>query len=132
MGLAYDNVVGLAVAGGLANFLQLYNLVITVRVLLSWFPMLANNPVVAPIFTVSDVYLNIFRGLIPPIAGIDFSVIPAFLLLNFASQAVGSFAAELPDTHRPAVDVSAAHQQRQRSNGMMMQLPRKSAAFIMQ
>ena len=35
------------------------------------FPQTQSIGVLQPLFTVSDVYLNLFRGIVPPIGGID-------------------------------------------------------------
>ena len=64
------------VEGGL-NFLSLYQGVITIRILLSWFPQAQGVGLLRPLFTVSDAYLNLFRGIVPPIGGIDISPIGA-------------------------------------------------------
>ena len=61
--------------GGFANFLQVYNFVITARVLLSWFPQAQSIGVLQPVFQITDPYLNLFRGIIPPIFGLDLSPI---------------------------------------------------------
>lgn len=61
--------------GGFANFLQIYNFVITARVLLSWFPQAQSIGVLQPVFQITDPYLNLFRGIIPPIFGLDLSPI---------------------------------------------------------
>jgi len=54
-----------------------------VRVLLTWFPNLDwSNPVLSSVSAITDPYLNIFRGLIPPIGGLDLSAIVAFLALQ--------------------------------------------------
>ena len=67
----------------LAQTLQIYSLVLIVRVLLSWFPNLDwGNPVLSSVSAITDPYLNAFRGLIPPLGGIDLSAILAFLALN--------------------------------------------------
>tara|TARA_Y100001968_G_scaffold284731_1_gene284232 strand:+ start:73 stop:366 length:294 start_codon:yes stop_codon:yes gene_type:complete len=67
----------------LAQTLQIYSLVLIVRVLLSWFPNLDwSNPAMASISSITDPYLNAFRGIIPPIGGLDLSAILAFLALN--------------------------------------------------
>ena len=42
--------------------------------------------------SITDPYLNIFRGIIPPIGGFDISSILAFLLLNVIQQALGGVA----------------------------------------
>tara|TARA_Y100001968_G_scaffold120006_1_gene109302 strand:+ start:215 stop:517 length:303 start_codon:yes stop_codon:yes gene_type:complete len=67
----------------LAQSLKVYSLVLIVRVLLSWFPNLDwSNPVLIAVSSITDPYLNAFRGLIPPIGGIDLSAILAFVVLN--------------------------------------------------
>lgn len=72
--------------GGFSNFLSIYNLVITGRILLSWFPQTQTIGALQPVFAITDPYLNLFRGIIPPIFGLDFSPILAFLLLNFLTS----------------------------------------------
>jgi YggT family protein len=68
----------------LARTLEIYSLILLVRVLLSWFPNLdwGSNPVLATVSSITDPYLNAFRGLIPPIGGLDLSAILAFLDLQ--------------------------------------------------
>jgi YggT family protein len=67
----------------LVKTLQIYTLVLIVRVLLSWFPNLDwGNPILSAICSISDPFLNVFRGLIPPIGGIDLSAIIAFFSLQ--------------------------------------------------
>ncbi|WP_028952096.1 YggT family protein [Synechococcus sp. CC9616] len=71
----------------LAQTLQIYSLVLIVRVLLSWFPNLDwSNPVLSTVSSITDPYLNAFRGLIPPLGGIDLSAILAFVALNLLQQ----------------------------------------------
>lgn len=72
--------------GGFSNFLSIYNLVITGRILLSWFPQTQSIGLLQPVFAITDPYLNLFRGILPPIFGLDFSPILAFLLLNFLTS----------------------------------------------
>ncbi|RXH91494.1 hypothetical protein DVH24_020517, partial [Malus domestica] len=93
-----DLVVGLVVANGISNFLNLYNTLLVVRLVLAWFP---NSPpaIVAPLSTISDPYLNIFRGLIPPLGGtLDLSPILAFLVLNALTSTAAALPAELPSS----------------------------------
>ena len=78
-----------ALTGGLAVLLMVlakavsvYLFVLFVRVLLSWFPNMAGTPVIGGVASITDPYLNIFRGVIPPIGGIDLSAILAFITLN--------------------------------------------------
>lgn len=69
--------------GVLARTLEIYTLILLVRVLLSWFPNLDwSNPVLATVSSITDPYLNAFRGLIPPIGGLDLSAILAFIALQ--------------------------------------------------
>ena len=82
----------IVVEGGL-NFLSLYQGLITIRILLSWFPQAQGIGLLQPIFTVSDAYLNLFRGIVPPIGGIDISPIGAFFVLNLLQSSVASLAA---------------------------------------
>ena len=61
------------------------------RVLLSWFPNLDwGNPVLSAVSSITDPYLNVFRGLIPPLGGLDLSAIIAFIALNLAQQLLTS------------------------------------------
>jgi len=67
----------------LAQTLSIYTLVLLVRVLLSWFPNLDwSNPVLSTVSSITDPYLNAFRGLIPPLGGLDLSAIVAFIALQ--------------------------------------------------
>jgi YggT family protein len=69
--------------GVLIQTLSIYTLVLLVRVLLTWFPNLDwSNPVLSSVSAITDPYLNVFRGLIPPIGGLDLSAIVAFLALQ--------------------------------------------------
>ena len=70
--------------GVLSDTLRIYSFLLLVRVLLTWFPSIDwNNPILSSLCSITDPYLNIFRGVIPPIGGFDISSILAFLLLNF-------------------------------------------------
>ena len=71
----------------LAQTLSIYTLVLLVRVLLSWFPNLDwGNPVLSTVSSITDPYLNAFRGLIPPLGGLDLSAIVAFIVLQLAQS----------------------------------------------
>lgn len=87
-----DSAVEMVVTSSIYNFLNIYNTVLIGRLVLTWFP---NPPaaLVGPLSTLCDPYLNLFRGLIPPIGGtLDLSPILAFVCLN----AFTSTAAALP------------------------------------
>ena len=80
----------------LVRTLSIYSLILLVRVLLSWFPNLDwGNPVLSTVSSITDPYLNAFRGLIPPLGGLDLSAIVAFLALNLAQQLLGSLSSNL-------------------------------------
>ena len=72
----------------LARTLEIYSLIQLVRVLLIWFPNLdwGSNPVLSTVSSITDPYLNAFRGLIPPIGGLDLSAILAFLALQLGQN----------------------------------------------
>ncbi|KAG6414518.1 hypothetical protein SASPL_121890 [Salvia splendens] len=90
-----DSVAGVVVASGLSNFLNIYNTLLIVRLVLTWFPN-APPAVVSPLSTLCDPYLNIFRGLIPPLGGLDLSPVLAFLVLNAFTSTAAALPAELP------------------------------------
>ena len=69
--------------GVLAFAVNIYSFVLFVRVLLSWFPNVdLSNPILSGVVSISDPYLNMFRGVIPPLGGFDLSAILAFVALN--------------------------------------------------
>jgi YggT family protein len=75
----------------LSTFIQIYSTLLIIRVLLTWFPSINwyNQPFAA-LSQITDPYLNLFRSIIPPLGGIDFSPILAFLLLNLLSSLLSS------------------------------------------
>jgi len=92
LGLAYGSA-GSLLFRSLYQFIVIYNALLIVRILLSWFPQLNwSNPILSVLSQLTDPYLNLFRGIIPPIGGLDFSPWLAFILLSFAMQVVGQFA----------------------------------------
>jgi YggT family protein len=95
--------------GGFGNFLSIFNAIVTVRVLLSWFPQAQGVALLQPIYAVTDPYLNIFRGIIPPIAGFDISPLVAFFALNVAGQATAAVGCELPPALKQRVTAASDH-----------------------
>jgi YggT family protein len=77
-----------------AKFLQIYSILLIVRILLTWFPTVDwyKQPF-ATLSQVTDPYLNLFRSIIPPLGGMDFSPILAFLALNLLQSAILPLAA---------------------------------------
>ncbi|XP_062022827.1 ylmG homolog protein 2, chloroplastic [Rosa rugosa] len=103
-----DSVAGLVVANGVSNFLNLYNTLLVCRLVLTWFP---NSPpaIVGPLSTICDPYLNIFRGLIPPLGGtLDLSPILAFLVLNAFTSTAAALPAELPASPAASQELGAS------------------------
>ena len=71
----------------LSTFLQIYVVLMIFRVLLSWFPNINwYNPPFSILSQLTDPYLNLFRSIIPPLGGIDFSPLIAFFVLQFGSE----------------------------------------------
>lgn len=69
----------------LAQTLSIYSLILVVRLVLTWFPNLPwENPVLSAISAICDPYLNVFRGLIPPLGGLDLSPLLALLALQLS------------------------------------------------
>ena len=67
----------------LSTAVNIYLFVLFVRVLLTWFPNIDfSNPGLGGVASITDPYLNMFRGVIPPIGGIDLSAILAFIALR--------------------------------------------------
>ena len=77
----------------LATFVSLYSYLLITRVLLTWFPTVdwSNQPFAA-LSQISDPYLNLFRSIIPPLGGMDFSPILAFLALNIVGGILNNLA----------------------------------------
>ena len=72
--------------------LSIYSVLLLVRVLLTWFPSIDwSNGILSALCSITDPYLNLFRGVIPPIGGFDISSILAFLLLNIIQGQLGAF-----------------------------------------
>ncbi|WCJ29328.1 hypothetical protein M5689_010969 [Euphorbia peplus] len=104
-----DAVAGIVVANGISNFLNIYNTLLIVRLVLTWFP---NSPpaIVSPLSTLCDPYLNIFRGIIPPLGGtLDLSPILAFLVLNAFTSTAAALPAELPQSGAPRTRNGLCH-----------------------
>lgn len=78
-------------ANTLSTFINIYMLLIIIRILLTWFPTIDwyNQPFAA-LSQITDPYLNLFRSIIPPLGGIDISPILAILLLQLAGGLVTS------------------------------------------
>ncbi|WP_009631304.1 YggT family protein [Synechocystis sp. PCC 7509] len=80
-------------ANTLSTFITIYTGLLFVRILLTWFPNISfyNQPF-ATLAQLTDPYLNLFRSIIPPLGGMDFSPMLAIIVL----QLLGSFVAGIP------------------------------------
>ena len=75
----------------LAISLNIYLLLIFVRILLTWFPTVEwMNQVASGLSPITDPYLNVFRSFIPPIGGLDLSPFLAIIVLQFVARILGS------------------------------------------
>lgn len=82
------------IASALFWFLRIYSVLILIRILLSWFPNLNwYNPPLSTLSQITDPYLNLFRSIIPPLGGIDFSPMLAMFVLFIASSLFAPYAA---------------------------------------
>jgi len=90
--MAATDITGL-IAFSLFRFVQIYLALLFIRILLSWFPNIDWSSMPFSILSqLTDPYLNIFRSIIPPLGGIDFSPILGFVLLNILQSALQRFA----------------------------------------
>jgi YggT family protein len=82
------------ILGTVSSFISIYLGLLFIRVLLTWFPNIDwyNQPFAA-LAQITDPYLNLFRSIIPPLGGMDFSPMLAFLALSFLQRALAPFAA---------------------------------------
>mmetsp|Transcript_122476 Transcript_122476/g.305849 ORF Transcript_122476/g.305849 Transcript_122476/m.305849 type:complete len:237 (+) Transcript_122476:85-795(+) len=75
--------VGLMMRLSTLNFCKIYLAMLVLRITIMWFPNI--NPYRQPFYSMiqlTDPYLNLFRGWMPPIFGIDLSVILAFVVIQ--------------------------------------------------
>ena len=78
----------------IATTLTLYYFLLIIRILLTWFPGIDwSNGILSALSSITDPYLNIFRGIIPPIGGFDISSLLALIIYQviqgFIPQLIG-------------------------------------------
>ena len=78
----------------LGTTLSVYYFLLIIRILLTWFPGIDwSNGILSALTSITDPYLNIFRGIIPPIGGFDISSLLALILFQviqgFIPQLIG-------------------------------------------
>jgi YggT family protein len=73
------------------SFISIYLALLFIRVLLTWFPNVRwENQPFAALSQVTDPYLNLFRSILPPMGGIDFSPMLGFMALSLLRTALTS------------------------------------------
>ena len=78
----------------LVQFLNIYFVLLIVRILLSWFQTAEwAGQIISFLSPITDPYLNIFRSIIPPLGGIDLSAILAIFLLQIVQGSLASYSA---------------------------------------
>ena len=80
----------------ISTTLTLYYFLLIIRILLTWFPGIDwSNGILSALTSITDPYLNIFRGIIPPIGGFDISSLLALFLFQviqgFIPRLIGFF-----------------------------------------
>jgi YggT family protein len=75
-----------SVATLIGTIAQIYVFVLIGYVIVSWVHADQSNPIVRFIHTVSDPFLARIRRFVPPIAGLDFSVLIAILIVQIGIQ----------------------------------------------
>ncbi|MGK3739961.1 MAG: hypothetical protein ACI90V_006809 [Bacillariaceae sp.] len=63
--------------------------------------------ILQPVYQVTDPYLNLFRGLLPPVFGLDLSTILAFVVLSVLGNVATAVGAEITPTERKRLEQSS-------------------------
>jgi uncharacterized protein YggT (Ycf19 family) len=71
----------------LIQMIEIYSYMLLGWVIGSWFPRFQSTKIYQFLDSAVEPYARVFRGLIPPLGGFDFSIIVAFLVLGIV-QAV--------------------------------------------
>ncbi|HHT9104680.1 MAG TPA: YggT family protein [Candidatus Wujingus californicus] len=72
----------------LGKLIGLYEIVLLIRIVLSWIPHNPYNQAIRFLYKITDPVLNPVRKLIPPFKGIDFSPIIVFFALGILKQLI--------------------------------------------
>lgn len=79
----------IGVVHGINNIFNLYFFLIILRIFLTWIPSIRwEKQPYKTICEITDIYLNLFRRIIPPFNGLDFSPIVALIVLQIIQQLV--------------------------------------------
>ena len=85
------NLLAETIRNGIVGFFKFYSVMLTLRVYLTWFPNI--NFYQQPFNSLgkmTDPYLRLFRGIIPPLLAFDISPLLAFLLITFLIDILSS------------------------------------------
>ena len=70
----------------LRAFIDLYSLIVFVAVILSWFQLSPDNPLVRVTNTLTEPVLEPIRRVLPSVGGLDFSPLVLLIGLRFLSR----------------------------------------------
>ena len=73
--------IAIKIINAIANCFYIYGLLIFVRCILTWFPINWDSPIFFALRSATDIYLDLFRKIIPPLGMIDISPMVAFFVL---------------------------------------------------
>jgi YggT family protein len=76
----------------LAQLLGVYNIILLIRVLVSWLPIDPYNPIVRVLYTLTEPLLEPIRSLLPRVGGLDLSPLVAYILIFALQWALGILA----------------------------------------
>ncbi|MDY6786310.1 MAG: YggT family protein [Cyanobacteriota bacterium] len=77
----------------LISFLGIYQVLLIVRILLTWFQTMEwANQIASFLSPVTDPFLNLFRSFIPPLGGLDLSPLLAFFAISILQSLLMSLA----------------------------------------
>ncbi|MBR2525029.1 YggT family protein [bacterium] len=69
-----------------------YGILILIRIFLTWIPTIDwDSQPVKTLRIITDVYLDLFRRIVPPFGGLDFSPIIAIIVLQILQVIITSF-----------------------------------------
>lgn len=78
------------------NIFYFYYILIILRIFLTWIPSIDwHQQPIKSVREVTDMYLNIFRRIIPPFGGLDFSPIIALIALQIIQVVVVNIVASI-------------------------------------
>ena len=72
----------------LRDLFQVYSFLVIAWILVSWIPPLRTIPIMSVVGRLVEPYLSIFRRIIPPVIGIDFSPIVAYFVYRLIESMV--------------------------------------------